>query len=275
MNYRFVNLQPLKSGGNADLYSATRNDTGERVVIKYLRECQDPYARHTFEREVRILSRGLPGLMHIVHSDLRAEQPYYVMPFLSGTLTQHAGRLSDQQIFGVAISIATTLATLHSLQIAHGDVKPDNILVAYDGTLQVADPLGNGNGCTVLWSANHGGTPGYWAPEVRNGGQISNAGDVYSFGATLYHLLVGRKPQDGLRLDLPPHFCRRAPKVCEIIALCGHSDPQARPTMHEVLQLLNGTAWESIRSARSQKQALTTAAVVIGGLLLVACLADA
>ena len=93
-----------------------------------------------------------------------------------------------------------TLANLHAGYDVHGDVKPDNVLVTQEGRLQVADPLGNGSVFTMLFFENHGGTPGYWAPEVRAGGPISYAGDVHSYGATLYELLTGRRPRDGQRL---------------------------------------------------------------------------
>ena len=120
---------------------------------------------------------------------------------MGGSLTRYAGRLTENQLHAVAADVGRTLAVLHAGYVAHGDIKPDNILVSQDGRLQVADPLGNGVGCTVLFSEHHGGTPGYWAPEVCAGGPISYAAEVYSYGATLYELLTGRKPQDGRRLD--------------------------------------------------------------------------
>ena len=270
MNWRVTCLVHWRSGGNADLQMGRRSDTGEHVVVKFLRDFHLPYARKAFEREVRILAQSLPGMMPILFADTRGQRPYYVMPFLSGgSLTQYAGRLSDDQLLTVAYQVGRSLAALHGRHVSHGDIKPDNILVSADGQLQVADPLGNGIGCTVLFSQNHGGTPGYWAPEVQAGGPISQPGDVFSYGATLWQLLTGNKPQDGQRLDLVSQGYGRAPKIREIIALSCQRNPAARPNMQEVLRLVNGACWAEIEQSRQQQSALT-AVCALGFLGLVA-----
>jgi len=56
MSHPILNLRQLGSGGNGDIYIGQRSDTGEWVVVKYLRESHLPYARKAFEREVRILN---------------------------------------------------------------------------------------------------------------------------------------------------------------------------------------------------------------------------
>jgi serine/threonine-protein kinase len=161
------------------LFIGQRDDNGSNVVVKYLREYRVDHARRAFKREVRILQRKLRGVVPLLFANADADRPYYVMPYLGGgTLTQYAGRLNDHQLQIIAVELAGILANLHAALEAHGDVKPDNVLVTHDGRLQVADPLGNGTVFTMLFSENHGGTPGYWAPEVRVGGSISRAGDV-------------------------------------------------------------------------------------------------
>jgi len=114
-----------------------------------------------------------------------------------GSLSQYAGRLTGIQLRAVAADLARMLANLHAANDVHGDFKPDNILLTEQGQLQVGDPLGNGTLVTILFSENRGGTPGYMAPEIAAGTSISRPGDVYSYGATLYHLLTGHVPQQG------------------------------------------------------------------------------
>jgi len=258
MNVHVRCLGPLRSGGNADLQIGLRSDTGERVVVKFLREFQSSHARKAFAREIRILGRNLPGMMRILFFNTDGERPYYVMPFLTGgSLTRYAGRLSDEQLLAVAVDMAQSLAILHANHVAHGDIKPDNILVSDDGKLQVADPLGNGIGCTVFFSQNHGGTPGYWAPEILDGKPISQAGDIYSYGTTLFHMLTGQKPADGQRFDLALRRFDKAPRIRETIIRCCHLDPAVRPNIQETLRLLNGETWEQIEKRRQEQRELT------------------
>ncbi len=170
MSFRFVVLRRLGSGASGDLYISQRTDTGEYVVAKYLRDHRVMHARLAFAREVGILARNLRGLVPVLGSDTAAERPFYVMPYYERSLIQFAGRLSDSQLCGVATELAVTLASFHASWCAHGDVKPDNVLVDQQGGLILGDPMGNGLGCTGLFSLNNsGGTPGYCAPEVSAG----------------------------------------------------------------------------------------------------------
>lgn len=268
MNFEVFNLRQLDSGAYGDVFVGQRNDTGECVVQKILRDWHLQHAIEGFKREIGVLARGLPGLVPLLAWDLTARPPFYIMPYLAGgALTQYTRRLSVEQIQNIAAELAHTLASLHAALEAHGDVKPDNILVTQDGRLQVADPLGNGTLFTMLFSGNRGGTPGYWAPEVRNGRSISRAGDVYSYGATLHHLLTGRKPEDGQRLFLSPQDQARAPKLCEIIKACCQIEPNSRPTMQDVLRMLQGLPWANIQAERKQRQELATAVCAIGVLV--------
>jgi serine/threonine protein kinase len=269
MNFQVSNLQMFRSGGNGDLYIGQRSDTRESVVVKFLREAHLPDSRKAFLREVRILARKLCGLVPILGWDTTADQPFYVMPLMKGgSLSQYAGRLTDAQLDAVAADLAQTLANLHGANDLHGDFKPDNILLTEQGQLQVADPLGNGTLATILFSENRGGTPGYMAPEIAAGGSISRAADVYSYGATLYHLLTGHRPGQGQRPDPKSERFSKAPRIRELIAICCHSDPDARPTMQEVVRMLGGTAWTDIQADRKRRKTFLTAAGVVGGLIL-------
>src|SRR6185437_12002273 len=136
------------------------------------------------------------------------------------------------------------------------DFKPDNILVSYEGHLQVADPLGNGINCSVIFAQNHGGTPGYWAPEIAANGPISAAGDVYSYGATLYHLLTGKRPQDGERFEISLAGYSTSPRIREIILASCQKTPAARPTIVEVLRILQGESWLEIQVAKQKSDRL-------------------
>lgn len=251
---------PLGSGGHGDVFVGRRRDTGEKVVVKYLRESHLADARRRFAREVRILGKKLRGLVPLLWADGKGDRPYYVMPFLEhGAITKYAGRLGPEQLHTVAHEMAAAISKLHSLSITHGDIKPDNTLVTDDGHLALSDPLGNGWGCTVIFSEEHGGTPGYWAPEIRNGAKISHEGDMYSFGASLHHLATGVVPTDEHAIDLSL-VPSSLPTIREIIAACVAPDPAARPSAQDVASLLKGEKWADIQRVRGYwKTGLTVA----------------
>jgi serine/threonine protein kinase len=115
----------------------------------------------------------------------------------------------------------------------HRDIKPENLLVAPGGDVKVADfglarVLAGSEGMDLTQDGMTLGTPLYMSPEQAEGRVVDARSDLYSLGATIYHLLAGRPPFDGptplavamahinqpatpiaaLRPDLPAGFCR-------------------------------------------------------------------
>jgi serine/threonine protein kinase len=270
-----TNFQPLGAGGYGDVFLGWRWTTNEWLSVKILRDFQLADARKGFAREVRILSRRRVGVVQAIFADTQCEQPYYVMPYFpGGSLTAHAGKLSASQLHNVTTELANVFAQLHSESIWHGDFNPDNVFVSMEGRLHVGDPLGNGAGCTVFWSVNSGGTPGFWAPEIRlNRAAISRESDMYSFGATVFHLASGERPVDGIRLDLEAARLNVSDSIRDVIVACCQINPGARANIDDVLRMLQGERWTDIQAQRArERDALATAAVVVGGILLAAWL---
>jgi serine/threonine protein kinase len=268
MRFQVLNMRLFRSGGYGDLFVGVRSDTRESVVVKFLREAHLPHTRKAFEREVRFLARKLRGIVPLLEWDIAAERPYYIMPLMKGgSLSRHAGKLDESQLRAVAGDLARTLANLHAVNAVHGDFKPDNILLTEAGQLQIADPLGNGSLLTTLFSENRGGTPGYMAPEIAAGGSISAEGDVYSYGATLCHLTTGAVPRPGQSLNPSAERFRIPTDICEVITLCCGRDPSARPTMRDVVRLLDGTFWTKIQDEKNRRWGVLTAAGLVLGLI--------
>lgn len=259
--FSVINLRLLNSGGHGEVFLGQRSDNGDRVVVKQLREAHLPHERKGFAREIALLTCGLHGFVPLLGWNMNADRPFYVMPYFEGgSLSRFAGRLSHIQVTEIAKGLASVLANLHRSGGVHGDIKPDNLLLSGSGTMHLADPLGTGGLFTVLFSGNRGGTPGYCAPEIRAGASVSAAADVYSFGATLFHLLTGLRPQDGLPFAVPANA---TPKFQEVIVSCCQRNPKLRPTMAEVIRILNGEQWPLILAARQQVEA------VVHGILFV------
>jgi serine/threonine protein kinase len=246
-NYEYV--RPLDSGGRGDVHLYYFRTKNLQVAVKFLRDSHVRHQKRAFFREIDMLAKQLPGMVKLLDFNKLANPPYYVMEYLGGgTLTQYAGRLPEDHLLTLARGLANVLATFHSKCGPHGDYKPDNIFAAQDGKLKLGDPAGNGFGFSVLLAPARGGTPGYWAPEIQNNGTVSPQADVFSFGATLYHLVTGRRPVDAQQLDPLANGFMCPARLREVILLCTRTDPNTRPTMQHVVRFLDGESWASIRA---------------------------
>jgi serine/threonine-protein kinase len=131
---------------------------------------------------------------------------YFVMEYVEGhTLFDE---MADGKVFAeadalkVIIQIARALEHAHSRGLIHRDVKPKNIMMTKSGVAKLADMgLARAASDAQAAQAEAGrafGTPYYISPEqIRGEVNIDFRADIYSLGATLYHLVTGRVPFEG------------------------------------------------------------------------------
>jgi formylglycine-generating enzyme required for sulfatase activity len=192
----------------------------------------DPQFRERFLLEVEVTGRlEHPGVIP-VYSLGRDERgrPFYAMRFIEGEDLDAAIRrfhaadadprrdpgnraLALRQLLRRFIDVCNVVAYAHSRGVLHRDIKPANILLGPYGETLVVDwgmakrvdaPSGRGD-CganstgadgDAAWNATqHGvilGTIPYMSPEQAEGGPLDTKSDVYSLGATLYHIVTGR-----------------------------------------------------------------------------------
>ena len=124
-------------------------------------------------------------------------------------------RLSNSEIFDIAIQVGSALATAHAAGITHRDIKPENIMVRPDGVVKVLDfglaklteqdiPGSSTIDPTAITKkvvdTNPGvvlGTVSYMSPEQARGSPIDARTDIFSFGVVLYEMTAGRVPFEG------------------------------------------------------------------------------
>jgi serine/threonine-protein kinase len=232
MKFSYTNIRKIGEGGFGEVWEALRSD-GVKVAIKYLHAGSDADAKNRFRKEVvQLQEYEHPNVVKILDSDLSATPPYFVMKLMpGGSLTKLAGRLGTREIRRVLCSVVDVLRMIHSTGGMHRDIKPDNILIDGDGALAVGDfGLGNNPQFTMMFTAHACGTYGYVAPELAMNGTASAASDVYSLGATIFHLITGVKPESMPPLDPKAVGVEATAELRDLVVRMTHLDANRRPT---------------------------------------------
>ena len=157
-----------------------------------------------FEREAKAVS-GIshPNIAHIYATGRFEGRPYFVMEFIAGRslgrILEEEGRIPGRRCLDYLRQAAEGLAEAHARGVIHRDVKPDNLMVDADDRLKVVDfgLAKRVEGDVSLTQADMVvGTPRYMSPEQATGGVADHRSDIYSLGATFYHLFAGQAPFD-------------------------------------------------------------------------------
>jgi len=157
------------------------------------------------EREARLTARlSHPNVVAVFDlvTDAETDAHWLVMEYVDGVtlarLIREQGPLSPDEAAPLLRQVADALAAAHAAGIVHRDVKPSNIMVDRDGRVKLAD-FGIARIATDPALTQTGlvtGSPAYLAPEVAAGQRGDETVDVWSLGATAFHLLTGRPPYD-------------------------------------------------------------------------------
>ncbi len=210
--YRIVSR--IARGGMATVYEAldTRLDRVVAVksmhaslvedddfVARFIREARSA-ARLSHPNVVAVFDQGTAGDPYSPHRVV-----YLVMELVRGrTLRQvlrERGPLPPADALAVAEPVLAALRAAHEARIVHRDVKPENVLLADDGRVKVADfGLARALSADSAHTRTSGlllGTVSYLAPEqVLDSGTDARA-DVYAAGILLFEMLTGTKPYEG------------------------------------------------------------------------------
>jgi len=153
------------------------------------------------ERELKAMARfkGHSNIVPIIEAGISLrEEPYFVMPLLSGSLQDLLdtdGAMEWQDAGNAMVMVARAIGYGHDRGIFHRDIKPANILVDSEKQPRVADfGIAKFTDVTHKSSTGVAGTPSYGAPERYDGKKTTAQSDVYSLGATLAGLILGRPP---------------------------------------------------------------------------------
>ncbi len=214
----FLLLKLLGMGGMGGVYYAKDTSLGRFVAIKVMLKSlgDDAEFIETFRREAQAVAKlNHPNIAQIYSFGQEKGQPYIVMELVSGDrvddMLEAQGGLPQTLAMRIALEVAEGLSAADEAGLVHGDIKPENILLDTKGHAKVVD-FGLATVAHAAASEGIWGTPYYIAPEKIRRQKVDARADIYSLGATLYHIITGSPPFEGetpvevvkARIEHPP-----------------------------------------------------------------------
>ncbi len=252
--YRIV--KKLAEGGMGELYLAERvGPAGFRrtVALKRMRSGADDALTERFLSEARLAARlHHPNIVAVYDLGKLDDGWFIAMELIAGVslaeLQKRAlargERLPPGLVAAIGEQVCHALAHAHERGIVHRDIKPQNVMVAFDGTVKIVDfgiarHLPGAETPNVLPSGKSTltGTPGYIAPEVLAGEATTSLSDLYSLGVVMFELIAGRRPGSFASSPLPAaaadallSLCPDAGRLlCEAVASAIAHESSDRP----------------------------------------------
>jgi serine/threonine-protein kinase len=257
---RYLVGERIARGGMATVYEARdlRLDRACAVKVMHSDLGDDEEFVRRFVREARAAARlSHPNVVAIFDQGDDDGTLYLVMERVVGRtlrdLLRAEAPLPPARALGLLDPVLSALAAAHASGLVHRDVKPENVLIAGDGQVKVADfGLARAVSAETQHTATGGvliGTVSYLSPELVVDGRADPRSDVYSAGVLLFEMLTGRKPHEGdspiqvaykhVHEDVPPpsRTVRGIPSYVDaLVARATARDRDRRPADARVLQ---------------------------------------
>ena len=202
-------IQRIGAGAMATVYKARQLSLDRLVAIKILPQkfSSNPQFVERFYAEGKAAAKlNHPNIVQAIDVGKAGEYHYFVMEYIDGhtvfdDITEQ-GPYSEADALKIILQTAKALEHAHKAGFIHRDVKPKNIMITAEGEVKLADMgLARAVSDREAAEAEQGkayGTPYYISPEqIRGALDVDFRADIYSLGATLYHMVTGRVPFEG------------------------------------------------------------------------------
>ncbi|MCX6397760.1 MAG: Stk1 family PASTA domain-containing Ser/Thr kinase [Propionibacteriales bacterium] len=197
--------EQIARGGMATVYRGQDLRLERTVAIKIMHAglVDDPEFVARFEREARSAARlSHHNVVAVFDQGADRGTLFLVMEYVPGNTLRDVIRRDAPMDPGKALAliepVLAALAAAHGAGIIHRDVKPENVLIAPDGRVKVADfGLARAVNADTQHTATGGvliGTVSYLSPELVVDGKADARSDVYAAGVLIYEMLTGAKP---------------------------------------------------------------------------------
>ncbi len=202
-------IEKLGKGSMGIVFKAKQTSVDRIVAVKILLDAlaQNKEFIKRFDREAKIAAKlSHNNIVNAIDAGEVSGHHYFVMEYVEGGTIKDEidkGKVFDEKTaLKIVLAVAEALKHAHQRGLIHRDIKPENVILTKDGNVKLAD-LGLARlTADEKWAMSEAGmaigTPYYISPEqVRGQVDVDIRADIYSLGATLYHMVTGRVPYDG------------------------------------------------------------------------------
>ena len=259
---QFQIVDYVACGGMGTVYRGRQPSLGRFVAIKVLadRLADDGNYVERFHREARTAAAiSHPNIIEVHDIGKDSGHLYIAMELVDGESLADVLKREGRLLWGRAViimrQVADALACAHEHGILHRDIKPANILIQKHDRVKVAD-FGLAKRAevdvSVTVTGQALGTPLYLPPEWARGRDLDARTDLYSLGATFYHVVAGQPPFDGASATevIVKHIEEQAPALQQ-------RAPDAPPLLcHIIHRLLSKAPADRYQTANELLDAL-------------------
>ncbi len=202
-------IEKLGKGSMGLVFKARQTSVDRIVAVKVLLDtlAQNKEFIKRFQREAKIAAKlQHNNIVNAIDAGEVEGHHYFVMEYVEGATIKDEldkNKVFDEKVaLKIVMAVAEAMKHAHERGLIHRDIKPENVILTKDGQVKLAD-LGLARlTADEKWAMSEAGmaigTPYYISPEqVRGQVDVDIRGDIYSLGATLYHMVTGRVPYPG------------------------------------------------------------------------------
>ncbi|MFG2292217.1 protein kinase [Streptomyces sp. NPDC048603] len=263
--YRIVSR--LGAGGMGRVYLG-HSPGGRAMAVKVVRPdlAGDGHFRRRFAREVAA-ARRVNGVFTaaVVDADPDGDPPWLATAYVPGlslddAVTAH-GPWAPDSVLALGAGLAEALEAIHTAGVVHRDLKPTNVLLSADGPRVIdfgISVAGTAEADKVTKTGDIIGTPGFMSPEQVTGGPVGPAADVFALGVVLAWTATGEGPFGSgpaivvayRAVHEEPDLARLPAGLRDVVRRCLSREPERRPGVPELLELLTAARGDRPATAR-------------------------